>query len=37
MAAVKMDELAGLVDVLDGVLQRRLPAGKERNGEKDPC
>jgi hypothetical protein len=23
--------------VLDRVLQSRLPAGKQRNGEKDPC
>ena len=37
MAAVEMDELAELVDVLDGVLQRRLPAGKQRDGEEDPC
>jgi hypothetical protein len=33
---MEMDELAELVDVLDRVLQRRLPAGKQRNGEKDP-
>ena len=37
MAAVEMNELAQLVDVLDRVLQRRLPAGKQRNREKDPC
>jgi hypothetical protein len=34
---MEMDELAELVDVLDRVLQRRLPAGKQRSGEKDPC
>jgi hypothetical protein len=37
MAAVEVDELAELIDVLDRVLQRRLPAGKQRNREKDPC
>jgi hypothetical protein len=34
---MEMDELAELVDVLDRVLQRRLPAGKQRNREKRPC
>jgi hypothetical protein len=37
IAAMEMDELAELVNVLDRVLQRRLPAGKQRNCEKDPC
>jgi hypothetical protein len=37
VAAVEMDEFAELIDVLDRVLQSRLPAGKQRNGEKDPC
>ena len=39
LVVVKMadvDKLAELVQVLDRVLQRRLPAGKQRNGEKDP-
>jgi hypothetical protein len=34
MAVVEMDELAELVDVLDRVLQRRLPAGKQGENEK---
>jgi hypothetical protein len=34
VAAVEMDELAVLVDVLDRVLERRLPAGKQRDNEK---
>ena len=34
MTAVKVDELAELVDVLDRVLERRLPAGKQRENEK---
>jgi hypothetical protein len=34
MSAVKVDELAELVDVLDRVLERRLPAGKQRENEK---
>jgi hypothetical protein len=31
-----VDEPAQLVDVLDGVLQRRLPGGQQRDGEDDP-
>jgi hypothetical protein len=33
VAAMAVDEPAELVDVLDGVLQRRLPAGKQRDNE----
>ena len=33
VAGVEMDELAELVHVLDRVLQRRLPAGKQREKE----
>jgi hypothetical protein len=36
MSAVEVDEPAELVDVLDRVLQRRLPPGKQRDGEEDP-
>ena len=34
MAVLEMDKLAELVDVLDRVLQRRLPAGQQRENEK---
>ena len=37
MRGTTMDEPAEMVDVLDRVLQRRLPAGKQRDNEKDPC
>ena len=37
VATVEMDEFAELVDVLDRVLQRRLPGGKQRDDEKNPC
>jgi len=37
MAAMEVYELAELVDVLDRVLQRRLPAGKQHDNEKNPC
>jgi hypothetical protein len=30
MAAMQVDELAQLVDVLDGMLQRRLPGSDQR-------
>jgi hypothetical protein len=36
MAAGEVDEITELVDVLDRVLERRLPAGKEGGEEKDP-
>jgi hypothetical protein len=34
VTAVEMHELAELVDMLDRVLERRLPAGKQRDDEK---
>jgi hypothetical protein len=34
VAAVEMHEFAELVDVLDRMLQRRLPAGEQRQDEK---
>jgi hypothetical protein len=37
MTVLPVDELAELVDVLDRVLQRRLPGGKECYGKEDPC
>jgi hypothetical protein len=37
VASVQMDELAELVDVFDRVLQSRLPAGQQRDDEKNPC
>jgi hypothetical protein len=37
MAAVEVDEPAELVHMIDRVLQRRLPAGKQRESKKDPC
>ena len=37
MPAADMDELAELVDVLDRVLQRRLPGGKQNGGQRDAC
>ena len=33
MTAVTMNQLAELVDMLDRMLQRRLPAGKQRDNE----
>jgi hypothetical protein len=36
MATIDVDELAELVDVLDRMLERRLPAGKQRDGKEDP-
>jgi len=35
MAAVQMNELAELIHVLDRVLQRRLPAGKQCEQEEE--
>jgi hypothetical protein len=35
MAAVEMDQLADLVHMLDRVLKRRLPPGKQDDEEKN--
>ena len=36
MPVVEMDEFAKVVNMLDGVLERRLPAGEQRDNEKKP-
>ena len=37
MIAAEMDQAAVLVQMLERVDERRLPAGKQRDGEDDPC